>query len=121
VKSDHHHPHQYATETFCAFVFAVCILLALLLLAGCERKPEPPPEVKPLVQGSSVKFPGQSPAVQRIAVERVASPGESDLVLPGRLTWNEEATTRVFPPFAGRVLRILVRPGDAVRAGQALA
>jgi hypothetical protein len=31
---EHHQPHQYATETFCAFVFAVCVLVALLLLAG---------------------------------------------------------------------------------------
>jgi len=121
MKGDHHHPPIRHGDLLCAFVFAVCVLIALLLLAACERKPEPPPGQKPLVQGSSVKFPGQSPAVQRIAVERVASPGESDLVLPGRLTWNEEATTRVFPPFAGRVMRILVRPGDAVRAGQALA
>jgi membrane fusion protein, heavy metal efflux system len=123
MKTEHHHHHsyQYATETFCAFVFAVCVLVALLLLTGCERKAEPPPEAKPVVQGSSVKFAEDSPAAQRIAVERVASPVESELVLPGRLTWNEEATTRVFPPFAGRVTRILVRPGDAVRAGQPLA
>jgi hypothetical protein len=70
VKGDHHHPHQYATETFCALVFAVCVLLALLLLTGCTPKAEPPPELKPVVQASSVKFPGDSPAMQRIAVER---------------------------------------------------
>jgi cobalt-zinc-cadmium efflux system membrane fusion protein len=35
--------------------------------------------------------------------------------------WNEDRTVRVFPPFAGRVTSIAVRPGDRVKAGQALA
>ena len=91
------------------------------MLTGCEKKPDAVPESKPVVQGTSVTFPGDSPSAHRIAVERVAAPVESDAVLPGRLTWDEEVTTRVFPPFAGRVTRILVRPGDVVRPGQALA
>jgi cobalt-zinc-cadmium efflux system membrane fusion protein len=41
--------------------------------------------------------------------------------LNGRLTWNEDRTVRIFTPFAGRVARILVQPGDRVKRGQALA
>ena len=41
--------------------------------------------------------------------------------LNGRLTWNEDRTVRIFTPFAGRVARILVQPGDRVKKGQALA
>ncbi len=41
--------------------------------------------------------------------------------VPGRLTWSEDRTTRIRSPFAGRVVRSLVRAGDSVEAGQALA
>jgi RND family efflux transporter, MFP subunit len=41
-------------------------------------------------------------------------------VLPARLTWDEDHTVRVFPPFAGRVTRLIAKVGDRVAAGQAL-
>ena len=41
--------------------------------------------------------------------------------VPGRLTWAEDRTTRIRSPFAGRVVRSLVRAGDQVEAGHALA
>ena len=112
---------QHSVEAFCAFLFAVCVLVALMLLTGCQRAPEAQPEARPVVQGQKVVFPAQAPAIERIAVEQVSPPGERDIVLPGRLTWDEDRTVRVFPPFAGRVMRILVRVGDTVRPGQPLA
>jgi membrane fusion protein, heavy metal efflux system len=99
----------------------VCVLVALMLLTGCQRAPEALPETRPVVQGQEVVFPAQAPAIERIAVEPVSPPTDRDVVLPGRLTWDEDRTVRVFPPFAGRVKRILVRVGDTVRPGQALA
>ena len=54
-------------------------------------------------------------------MEKVAAPVDRTLVLPARLTWDEEHTTRVFPPFAGRVTRMLAKVGDKVAAGQSLA
>jgi cobalt-zinc-cadmium efflux system membrane fusion protein len=112
---------RYSVEAFCALVFAVCVLIALVLLTGCTRAEERPAEVRPIVHGQQVVFPGGSPAIQRIAVERVGAPAERDVVLPGRLTWDEDRTVRVFAPFAGRITRILVHVGDRVRAGEALA
>jgi cobalt-zinc-cadmium efflux system membrane fusion protein len=41
--------------------------------------------------------------------------------LPARIALDEDHTARVMPPVAGRLVRILARAGDAVRAGQALA
>lgn len=113
--------HQHSVEAFCALLFAVCVLVALMLLTGCTKTQEAPAETKPIVQGQQVIFAGGSPAIQRIAVERVAAPVERDLTLPGRLTWDEDRTVRVYPPFAGRVTRILVQVGTTVKAGQPLA
>lgn len=112
---------QHSVEALCALLFAVCVLVALVLLTGCQKVAEAAADTRPIVQGQQVIFPAASAAMQRIAVERVVAPSERDLVLPGRLTWDEERTVRVFPPFAGRVTRILVRTGDAVRVGQPLA
>ncbi len=108
-------------ETIYALLFAICILIALLLLAGCERKAAEAPEARPTINGQSIVFPAGSAAAQRLAVERVEPPRERDLAIPGRLTWNEERTVRVFTPFAGRVTRIIANVGDRVAAGAPLA
>jgi cobalt-zinc-cadmium efflux system membrane fusion protein len=41
--------------------------------------------------------------------------------LPARLVWNEERTQRIYPAFAGRVLRITADVGQPVRPGSTLA
>jgi len=104
-----------------ALVFAVCVLAALFLLTGCGHG-ETPAEASPTVRGDSVIFPKEAAAaVARLATEKVEAPIDHDLVLPARLTWDEERTVRVFPPFAGRVTRMIARPGDAVSPGSPLA
>ena len=70
------------------------------------------------VTGSTVLF-RSSPAGFRTAPVEIAD--ATPLALPGRLAWNEERTVRVYTPFSGRVVRILVRAGDVVKAGQPLA
>ncbi|MGZ5686009.1 MAG: efflux RND transporter periplasmic adaptor subunit [Usitatibacter sp.] len=112
---------QDSLESLCALVFAICVLLALLLLTGCEHNVATTPEPHPEVKGQSVVFASSAPAVARLAVERVAAPVERELALPGRLTWNEDRTVRVFAPFAGRVARIAANVGERVSPGQALA
>ncbi len=113
--------NQHSVEAFCALLFAVCVLVALMLLTGCTKAQEMASDPKPIVQGQQVVFPGGSAAIQRIGVERVAAPTERDLLLPGRLAWDEDRTVRVYPPFAGRVTRILAPVGATVKAGQPLA
>lgn len=41
-------------------------------------------------------------------------------VTEGKIAINEEFSTPVFPPYAGRVTRVTAKPGDAVVAGQPL-
>lgn len=112
---------QFAVEALLAFIFAVCVLLALLLLTGCGPRDDPTEGGKPAIRGDSIIFPNGSAAPQRLAVERVEAPIEHDLALPARLTWDEERTVRVFPPFAGRVTHIDTRPGERVAVGAPLA
>lgn len=107
-------------EALYALIFAICVLVALFLLTGCHARPQAPAEPRPAVQGESVVFPHASPAVERLAVEKVEAPVERDLILPGRLAWDEDRTVRVLPPFAGRVTRVIAKVGDRVGAGQPL-
>jgi cobalt-zinc-cadmium efflux system membrane fusion protein len=111
---------QDSLEALYALIFAICVLLALFLLVGCERRDEAPVEAGPVVNGDTVTFALGSPAVQRLAVEKVEAPMEHSLALPGRLAWDEDHTVRVFTPFAGRVTHILAKVGDTVKPGQPL-
>jgi cobalt-zinc-cadmium efflux system membrane fusion protein len=112
---------QSSTEALYALIFAICVLVALFLLTSCGTKEAAPPEPRPTVQGQAITFPQGSPAIARLAVEKVEAPMERDMVLPARLTWDEERTVRVFPPFAGRVTRLVAKAGDRVAAGAPLA
>jgi cobalt-zinc-cadmium efflux system membrane fusion protein len=112
---------QQSTEALYALIFAACVLLALFLLTACSKAEAPPADARPAVKGASLVFNPQSASIQRLAVEKAQAPVEREAVIPGRLTWNEEKTVRVFTPFAGRVTRIVANVGDAVRAGQPLA
>jgi cobalt-zinc-cadmium efflux system membrane fusion protein len=110
-----------SVEALYALIFAVCVLVALFLLTSCGHG-EAPADVGPSVRGESIVFPREAAtAASRLGIEKVEAPVERDLVLPARLTWDEERTVRVFPPFAGRVTRMIARPGDRVSAGSPLA
>jgi len=104
-----------------ALLFFACAMIALVFVAACRGPDAAVPEARPIVRGDTVTFPAGNPAVQRIAVDRVQPPSERELVLPGRVIWNEERTARVFAPFAGRVSRMLANVGDRVQAGTPLA
>jgi membrane fusion protein, heavy metal efflux system len=112
---------ESSSETFMALLFAACILLALVLLTACGAKDAEPAEARPTVEGATVVFPVKAAVAERLAVDKVQPPMERTLQLPGRLVWDEERTVRVFPPFAGRVTRLLAKPGDRVAQGQPLA
>ena len=112
---------ESSTETLIALLFAACILVALVLLTGCENHDAETVEVRPMVHGTSIVFPARAPGADRLVTDKVQPPSERTLQLPGRLVWDEEHTVRVFPPFAGRVTRLVAKPGDRVAAGQPLA
>ena len=50
----------------------------------------------------------------------VEKPFRAEHVTEGKVTIDEDRSTPVFSPYAGRVTRLMVRPGDAVAKGQPL-
>ena len=44
----------------------------------------------------------------------------SEHVTEGKISINEDKATPIFPPYAGRVTRLMAKPGDTVERGQPL-
>lgn len=99
----------------------VFFFFSLFFLPGCEQPRDAVPDNSPKVTGSTIAFAADSPQLKNIQTVKVEGPRERELQLPGRLTWDEDRTVRVFTPFAGRVTRILASVGQHMEAGQALA
>lgn len=97
------------------------ILLAAALAAGCGNGNDAPAAALARLEGDKVVFPQGAAQLQAIRSEVVTKRRSVTLRLNGRLVWDEDKTVRVFPPFAGRVVRILAHPGDTVKPGQTLA
>ena len=97
------------------------ILLAAALAAGCGNGNDAPAAALARIEGDKVVFPPGAAQLQAIRSEVVTQRRPVVLRLNGRLVWDEDKTVRVFPPFAGRVMRILAHPGDMVKPGQTLA
>jgi cobalt-zinc-cadmium efflux system membrane fusion protein len=97
------------------------ILLAAVLAAGCGSGNDAPAVARARLEGNKVIFPQGATQLQAIRSEVVKKRRSVTLRLNGRLVWDENKTVRVFPPFAGRVVRILAQPGDVVKPGQTLA
>jgi len=97
------------------------LALVALALGGCAQKEaERAPDFR-VESHSIVIFPPASPQIETISSVPIEPRRDMTLRFNGRLVWNEDRTVRVFAPFAGRVRSIAARPGDRVKAGQALA
>jgi len=101
--------------------FTAALLLTLLTLAGCGEAPTVATPGDPVVDKNTVNFPAGSRQTDSLRAQRIEMQPVPSVRLNGRLTWNEDSTVRVFTPFAGRVERILVQPGQVVSRGQPLA
>jgi len=57
------------------------------------------------------QFKFESPVQRDVSASREAT---------GKVAYNEDTSTPVFSPYAGRIVRLLVKPGDTVRQGAPL-
>ena len=99
------------------------ILIGALLFAavGCHKASGTAEESPIRVENEHVLVePGTSPA-GAISVETSKAPNATILSLNGRIVWDDNATTRLFTPFAGRVTKIPVEMGQCVKLGDPLA
>lgn len=97
------------------------VLLAAVLAAGCDDGGRKPEVAHAKLEGNKVLFPPGAAQLQTIKSEAAQAAKPATLRISGRLVWDESRTVRVFPPFAGRVERILANPGEVVKPGRALA
>lgn len=100
---------------------SLCIGLGLSLsLLGCD-KPKPSAQAPmPTVNGAVISFPGQRDP-EGLRTAPVAAAADQPLMVPGRLSWDEDATARLFPPMAGRLERVQAQLGQTVAQGAVLA
>src|SRR5215467_2673520 len=101
--------------------FNLCIFILALAMTGCHKREagSDPPSVR--VENDQVLVPTGTPPASAISVETSKLPDATILSLNGRIVWDDNATTRLFTPFAGRVTKIPVETGQCVKDGDPLA
>jgi cobalt-zinc-cadmium efflux system membrane fusion protein len=100
------------------FFFCLC---AMLLMAACKEAPHETAAGNPKVDAETIVFPADSKQAATLGLAKVQAGAPVPVTLTGRLVWNEERSARLYPAFAGKVVKILLKPGDKVKAGQTLA
>ena len=100
---------------------SACLAVMHLALTGCPKENEhaevPPARVE---NGRVIVEPGSPPAAS-VSIETAQPPAAVTLALNGRIVWDDNVTTRLFTPFAGRVTKIHVEAGESIEAGAPLA
>ncbi len=97
------------------------VLASAALLSACGQKESTIAEAAPVVSGETIQFAADDPSLKSIATTQVKEPTERELMIPGRIVWDEDHTVRIFTPFSGRVEKLVADVGARVGAGQALA
>jgi cobalt-zinc-cadmium efflux system membrane fusion protein len=76
----------------------------------------PPAQVK----GDTVTLAANAPQLGALTIESVGQERATKVPLAGRLIWNEDATVRVFTPFAGIVRKLMAEVNQPVKKGAPL-
>lgn len=106
------------TATVGALMISALMALARISLVSDDVRTESGPEA-PEFRDGVLRLSGAQWASIRTAPveERVFHTQHS---ADGRIAFNDDRATPVFSPFSGRVVRLLARPGDVVKAGDPL-
>jgi cobalt-zinc-cadmium efflux system membrane fusion protein len=98
-------------------------VLVLAAAVGACGHAEPSVEAGALTWTSgTLTVPADSPMLKQIRREKVvdAELATDEVIAPGKIEANPNRISKVVAPVAGRVARVLVAVGDAVRQGQPL-
>ncbi len=97
-------------------------LLFAAALFGCGKSAPPAAEVPPpRVDGDVIAFADGAPQLASLGLEAAARESAPPVSVTGRLAWSEDATVRVFPPVAGRIVALHGPVGARIAAGDLLA
>jgi cobalt-zinc-cadmium efflux system membrane fusion protein len=107
-------------KRYSAIAGAGALIAIYLSLTGQEPVSHPiaPP---PIIQGEQLRFPAGHPQLTLLTTAPAVAANSVAIELPARLVWNEEKTERIYPAFAGRVVKLNADVGQTVHAGQVLA
>jgi cobalt-zinc-cadmium efflux system membrane fusion protein len=103
-------------------IAAAGVLAAAVAVTGC-RHAEPTAEASTVrLTTDAVTVPANSPMLTQIRREKVreAELATDEVIAPGKIEANPNRVAKIVAPVAGRVGRVLVSVGDAVRQGQVL-
>src|SRR5438046_2018698 len=100
----------------------VLLLILSRFLIGCHSSSEKTSEAqRPRVEGDRIILPEGSPQTGSLAIAQAEVCKGASIHVNGRSVWDDEATVRVFTPFAGRVTKISADVGQAVKQRDTLA
>jgi membrane fusion protein, heavy metal efflux system len=102
------------------FCYAI-LSLAAASLTGCNKRKVAAETPQPDISHNQVTIETNSPQLSALRVEPVSTVKPAPTPLAGRLIWDENATVRVFSPFAGIVRKLFVGVNQAATKGQPLA
>lgn len=98
---------------------AVCGLALVSAIAGCSKAPEGPAKPAPATASLVTLTPAQ---LQHIRLSTVgAASFHKSVEASGIVDFDNDQSTSVLAPISGPVSRVLVSPGQAVKAGDTLA
>jgi membrane fusion protein, heavy metal efflux system len=112
---------KHVRDSRIAPLAALAVIVMALCVAGCSEKIVAIDANAPTVRSDEIRFPKDAPVIQRLATAPVTVPNEVVMTLPARLAWDEDHTSRVMAPVAGRVTAIATQIGTSVNANQPLA
>ncbi len=109
-----HHRNLLRLSYFIVLIFLV------VNIAKCAYKPSFI-SIEPYVESETISFPGVKKPLNGIKSSALDSGASQVLSIPGRLVWDENKTSKVTSPFAGRVNSVNVQLGQRVESGEVLA
>ena len=96
--------------------------LLVLLIAACKPAAVVEQDPYPIkVEQNNLIFTSGDPQIKALGVQKARERDTVVLHLTGKLVWNEDVTTNVFSPLAGRVSSIKGERGKKVKVGDELA
>jgi cobalt-zinc-cadmium efflux system membrane fusion protein len=106
-------------------LYALCSCALFGIACGGEKKANPATETaatpQPEVKGNAIFIPQGSPLRDRLVVAPVTSQlVQSRLIAPAQVEAEPTRMAKISPPLPGRIVKLYVRFGEAVKVGQPL-